>query len=1041
MRLLCPVLAVLFAAASLLASPHQMAPLDTRAFAAAEPGALAPGGIVPNFRLTDHRGVTRELYYDTTAKATVLVFTSAGSARAVQTAAALRALRARFAASDVIIWQIDSGAGATSATIAATQTLTNNDTPVLIDDAQLVATELGVTRELETFVIGAVPFSFIAYRGPLDNADPASLAAPTENYAADAVAAVLAGRTPAQTGVPMSAAAPFLDLLPAPSINYATDVAPVVLRRCVSCHSPGNIAPHSYAKFDDLASRASSVRASLLQKRMSPWHADPRYGVFANELAPTPAEVATVHAWARAGAPRGTGPDPLATAVPPAAGWPLGQPDLVLTIPKQDIPATGIIDYRYITVDVPTTTDRWLRAAVVRPGNTRVVHHALLFEGSTADLLFTALTTGQLPGLGGYFAAYAPGTAQIAFPEGTGKLLKAGRQVTFQMHYTTSGQAETDQTQIGLYFFDRPPERELRTNAAVNVALSIPPGAREYERTASFTASATKDVMLYELNPHMHYRGKRFRFEAVYPNGTVETLLNVPQYDFAWQTGYRLAQPKRLPRGTVIRASGAFDNSTLNPTNPNPRSTVTFGEQSNDEMFIGYINYAELPDLTTTLPPAFAGNTSARGRVGESLSLAISAANSPTRYRADTLPAGLALDSATGVLSGRPTAAGRHTLVITAENTAGSAATLVDLAIAPPAAPVFTRQPASLRARLGDTVTLRAAVHAATTPTYTWYFRGGEFCNTDTPELTLTGLTAAHAGDYFCVAANATGTARSATATVSLEFSGLVNLSARARVGTGADVVIPGITVRGDKPKTLLIRAAGPALAGFGVTGTLANPIASVFNAAGERILANDNWGEVPDVPALRTAAATQSAFALPEGSRDAAMLVTLPPGGYTVQVAGSGTGAAAQGVALVEVYEADASPSTLVNLSCRARVGTGADILIAGFSIQGPEPRRLLIRAVGPTLAALGVTGVLADPKLELTPLGGSTPIASNDNWDASLAPAFASVGAFALTAGSSDAALVTTLGPGSYTVQVSGVGTGTAAQGVALVEVYELP
>ncbi len=1031
----------LAASAPLFASPHAMPPLDTRGIAAAEAGAITAGGIVPNFRLTDHRGVTRELYYDTTAKATVLVFTSAGSPRAVQTAAALRALRARFSASDVIIWQIDANASATTATVGAQQTLTNNDTPALLDTAQLVASELGVTRELEAFVIGAMPFSILAYRGPLDNADPATLAAPTENYAADAVAAVLAGRAPAKPNVAMPAAAPLLDLLPAPAIDYARDVAPIVLRRCVSCHSAGSIAPHTYSTFDDLATRASQVRATMLQKRMSPWHADPQFGVFTNDLLPTPAETATLHAWARAGAPRGTGPDPLAAATPPANGWPLGQPDLVLTIPKQDLPATGVIDYRYITVNVPTTSDKWLRAAVVRPGNLKVVHHALLFEGSTADLLFTALTTGQLPGLGGYFAAYAPGMTQGAFPDGTGKLLKAGSQVTFQMHYTPSGAPESDQTQIGLYYFDQPPARELRTNAAVNVALSIPPGAREYERTASFVASTTKDVMLYELNPHMHYRGKRFRFEATYPDGSSETLLNVPQYDFAWQSGYRLAQPKRLPRGTVIRVNGAFDNSALNPSNPNPRSTVTFGEQSNDEMFIGYINYAELPDLSTTPPPSFASNVSARGRVGEPLSITVAASGVGPRYRANSLPAGLTLNAATGQISGRPTTAGRQVAVVIAENPSGSAATLVDLAIAPPAAPVFTAQPRSARGRLGGSVTLNAAVAASPTPTYTWYFRGGEFCNTDTPSLTLNDLTAAYAGDYFCVAANSAGSARSATATVSLEFSGLVNLSARASVGTGANVVIPGITVRGDKPKTLLIRAAGPALAALGVPGTLANPVASVFNAAGDKVLVNDNWGEVPDVPALRAAATAQGAFALPEGSRDAAMLVTLAPGSYTVQVAGVGAGTAAQGVAIVEVYEADASPSTLVNLSCRARVGTGADILIAGFVIDGTERRRLLIRAVGPTLGTLGVTGTLADPKLEIIPAGGTTPIASNDNWDASLAPVMAGAGAFALTPGSKDAALVVTLGPGSYTAQVSGVGTGAAAQGVAIVEVYDLP
>jgi hypothetical protein len=165
---------------------------------------------------------------------------------------------------------------------------------------------------------------------------------------------------------------------------------------------------------------------------------------------------------------------------------------------------------------------------------------------------------------------------------------------------------------------------------------------------------------------------------------------------------------------------------------------------------------------------------------------------------------------------------------------------------------------------------------------------------------------------------------------------------------------------------------------------------------------------------------------------------VTLPPGSYTVQVAGGGSGAAAQGVAIVEVYEADANPSSLVNLSCRARVGTGGDILIAGFTISGSESKRILIRGVGPTLANLGVTGTLADPKLELIRQGTTTPMATSDDWDAGLAPIFTSVGAFALSPGSKDAALLVTLPPGSYTAQISGVGN---TSGVAIVEVYEVP
>ncbi len=1025
---------------SLPAMDHGSRPPDLRAFAAVEsPGGIAPGAFVPDFRLTDHRGVTHELYYESTAKAIVLVFTGAGHPRALQTAAALRNLRARFSASDVVIWQIDSSAGADRGRIAAEQILFNNDTPVLLDDAQLVATELGATRQLEAFVIGAPPFAVLAYRGPLDNADPASLAAPTENFVADAVAATLAGRAPTKARVELSAAAAPIELPPAPSINYTADVAPIVLRRCVSCHSTGNIAPHVYASYNDLASRATQVRADMLVKRMAPWHADGQFGVFANNVALTPAESATLHAWARADAPRGTGADPLVTApAPPGGDWPLGTPDLVVTIPTQSLPATGLIEYRYISVPVPVTNDRWLRSAAVKPGNRKAVHHALVFEGTLLDVLLNG------GGLGGFFAGYVPGLEQTFFPEGTGKLIRQGGQVTFQMHYTSTGKPETDATQIGFYFANAAPDRELFTKAASSVAITIPPGAKEYEREATFVPSATRDVMLYELNPHMHYRGKRFKFEALYPGGTSEVLVNVPQYDFAWQTSYRLSQPKRLPAGTTIRVVGAFDNSAQNPANPDPAATVRFGEQTSDEMFIGYVNYTELPARSFSAPPAFAENISARGRVGEPLSLAVRATNSPTLYRAPTLPTGLRLDSATGVISGTPTAAGRHAIVVTAENAAGTVATTVDLAIlARVGAPVFTQQPRSVRARIGQTVTLSAAVAASPAATYTWFFRGGEFCNTDAPVLSLTDITAGYVGDYVCVATNSAGTATSATATLSLEFTGLVNLSARASVGTGANVVIPGITVRGTQPKTLLIRAAGPALAGapFNVGGTLANPVVNVFTAAGEKILTNDNWGEVPDLGALRDAAAAQGAFALPEGSRDAAMLVTLPPGGYTVQVTGAGTGAAAQGVAIVEVYEADNGSSTLVNLSCRARVGTGGDILIAGFAIAGTESKRMLIRAVGPTLAGLGVTGTLADPKLDLIRQGApvaTATVASNDTWDPALAPVFSSVGAFALTPGSKDAALVVTLPPGSYTAQVSGVGNTT---GVAIVEVYELP
>jgi hypothetical protein len=329
---------------------------------------------------------------------------------------------------------------------------------------------------------------------------------------------------------------------------------------------------------------------------MPPWHADPEFGKFSNDASLTPAAAAKLMRWIDAGAPRGDGPDPLADGPVPAPDYPstwpveLGKPDYVLSIPSQSIPATGEVPYRYLELKTTLPADTWLRAAVVKPGNLKVVHHCLVFLGNRFEVF--VLNGG---GLAGFFAGYVPGMRAVEYPENTGKLLPQGQVITFQMHYTTSGAEETDETEIGLYTMAAAPPMPLLTKSAFNLDLKIPPGDPEYEREAEFTPSATQDVLLYEMSPHMHLRGARFKYEALYPDGTSEVLLSVPKYEFHWQTLYRLAQPKRLPAGTVIRCRGAFDNSAQNPENPDPAQLVRFGEQTDDEMFIGYLNYSELP--------------------------------------------------------------------------------------------------------------------------------------------------------------------------------------------------------------------------------------------------------------------------------------------------------------------------------------------------------------------------------------------------------------------------------------------------------------
>lgn len=365
-------------------------------------GGIRPGDTVPNFRLVDHAGRGHELYYESTRSVIVLVFVDPADPDGWRRARALRRLRDQFPASTVTIWLIASGQRVDRATLAGLQSLwAIDDLPALHDGAQLVATELGAVAAGETLVLDA-PTWTLAYRGPLDDVDPADpIDAPRRDYAAEAVAARLTRSAVPAAEVAFRAGARALDLPPAPSIDFATDIAPIVQRRCVSCHAPGGIAPRAFTKYQDVADRPGNLRQVLLEQRMPPWDADARYDAFSPNAALTPDEAARLFAWVRAGSPPGTGADPIAAHPPETVpDWPLGTPDATLTIPLQSLPATGKVAYRYIPVVVPQT--RWLKAIVVRPGNRTVVHHALLFNGLEGLLAASG-------GLGGNFAGYVPG--------------------------------------------------------------------------------------------------------------------------------------------------------------------------------------------------------------------------------------------------------------------------------------------------------------------------------------------------------------------------------------------------------------------------------------------------------------------------------------------------------------------------------------------------------------------------------------------------------------------------------------------------------
>jgi hypothetical protein len=575
--------------------------------------AIGPAGPpetkVEDFYLLDHTGRAQTLSRQAANKVVVLISTANGCPTMKTAAPKIKALRDKFANKGVVFWLLDSNPQDERAAIAEDETGLGLDLPVLEDRAQLVAGALGLANTCQAVCIATTNWTTF-YKGAIDRelSAPGNKAKGPKNYLENALTKFLAARTisPNRTlaqGTPISFA--LADTPATKTISYSTEVAPILQKSCVPCHSPGNIGPFAMSSYEKVKSRASMLHEVLLAHRMPPWHADPHYGSFVNERTLTPEQAQTLERWVEAGAPRGDGEDPLAANAPPLAQeWPLGKPDYIVKFPKaQEIAANGVFEYRYVPVRSPIPTNAWLRAAVVRPGNRKVVHHILVLVTTAQEFQSRQLRQGNAGGIDGYFSAYVPGYEAVPYPQGSGKYLPAGSLLLFQIHYTATGKAETDLSEMGLYLSHEKPSLELKTRSAFNVQFQIPPGSPDVETEAQYTFA--KDAMLYELSPHMHLRGSWFKYEALYPNGKKEVLLSVPHYDFKWQHLYRLAQPKRLPAGTRLVCRGAHDNSTLNPDNPDAGKAVTFGEQTFDEMFIGYFNY------TDALPPA--GNLAKSG--------------------------------------------------------------------------------------------------------------------------------------------------------------------------------------------------------------------------------------------------------------------------------------------------------------------------------------------------------------------------------------------------------------------------------------------
>ena len=411
--------------------------------------------------------------------------------------------------------------------------------------------------------------------------------------------------------IPISALLGFASAATDSRVTFSKDVAPVLQKNCQSCHRPGEAAPFSLMTYREARPWAKAMKQAVVLKKMPPWFADPQYGHFRNDRSMSSEERETLVRWVDAGAPEGN-PKDLPKPIAFVDGWNIGQPDMQFEMPELfNIPASGTVEYQYVILPYKFTEDRWVQMTEVRPGNRALVHHVIAFIRDPESKWYRDKKPGDVfvPDLnekgerrelsGDILAGYAPGLPPIQLRPGTGRLIKAGSDIVFQLHYTANGKPGQDKTKVGVVFAKEPPRERVMTLAAANRKFTIPAGDANYQVDSEFEMG--HEAKLSALLPHMHQRGKDFEYRLIFPTGETETILRVPRYDFNWQLWYEPVSDLILPKGTKIACTAHYDNSPNNPTNPDPTKPVKWGDQTWEEMMIGFFDVTFPADVAPKL--------------------------------------------------------------------------------------------------------------------------------------------------------------------------------------------------------------------------------------------------------------------------------------------------------------------------------------------------------------------------------------------------------------------------------------------------------
>ena len=576
-----------------------------------KPGDVGVGRQVADASFTTLDGKAHKLSDWKSQAGVAIAFTSTTCPVSKRYAPSLARLEKELASRNIALLLVNPFASEKAEDIAVQNKEQGLTAPYVHDASKAVAQALGARTTTEVFLLDS--HRTLIYRGALDDQYGVSynLDAPHEHYLLDAATAMLDGKRPliaateapgCELDIPSSAAA-------STQVTYHRDVARILQQNCVQCHHDKGIAPFALDDVASVTDRAKTIRRVIEDRAMPPWSAAPiadgQPNPWANDHSLSKQDKADLLAWLGSkDRPLGNSADAPAP-LKFSSEWAIGKPDLIVQLKQPfSIKAEGFMPYQVATVETTLAEDSWVQAYEIIPTAREVVHHVIVQVHEKGS----RIKRGGEEGDSGYWGAYVPGNSGRTYPEGFARKLPAGATVSFQIHYTPNGKATQDQLRMGLVFAKEPPRFAMHTAAVANHKLSIPPGEANHVET--HTQTVPFDMPVTALLAHMHVRGKAFKFDVTFPDGKSETLLDIPRYDFNWQLRYEFKEPRILPRGSVVKTTAVFDNSPGNKANPDPTKTVRWGQQTYDEMMIGYFEYytplpsAKVASLEAAAPSA-----------------------------------------------------------------------------------------------------------------------------------------------------------------------------------------------------------------------------------------------------------------------------------------------------------------------------------------------------------------------------------------------------------------------------------------------------